>query len=536
MTASTSPADPLTQTEAPTASAASFLGAAEEVLEAWEDAARLGIVTDLMVAIEKAHQLQQQRQQLLQQPAELQEEVKGLLLPDSIHFRDDRGNTALHYAAANGHQELVIFLLDKGARLEKNHSGNTALHWLVLNKQKTLLQLMMQEETRQRSSCGIHRLLPTSDKRSDETTATATRATATTADTRSEECSCALRIDVLQQNEFGKSALSEAFTAGDADVLQLLLEHHSAEQLEKETLKQPQEPLVAAPTASATATTAPEDQQQAERGAAATKKPVASSSAAISSVTHRLEFGDCHITCREVALDWKGEVFTTAKKAQQDDTTGVALWGAAVIGAQWLADLSKQNPAIFAGKNILELGAGCGLMGLVCAAMQPPPLGVSFADVFPATLENLRHNCLLNNLSLNQKPQEGGVAGEVLHLDWCDSSSWPKDECGASKSYDIIVASDLIYESSAVSPLVTVICQLLKPKIGRLYYTHRLSRDGASLFADSLRRANLKVEELSAPESYFQNCLPGKSDREFFLLFGELESESDFVLVRAAWR
>lgn len=532
MTTSEAPGSPTSGTSDPAGAAAHFLAAVEEVLEAWEDAARGGVVTDYINALETAHQLQKQRKQLLQQPlGEQEQEMKELLVPDSVHFSDDRGNTALHYAAANGHEELVSFLLGRGARLERNQSGNTALHWLVLNRQKPLLELLIQEETRQRSACRVHRPPASSDKRPDEA--------ATAEAGEGDECSCVLRIDVLQQNDFGKSALSEAFTAGDPEVLQLLLEHHSAEQLEKETLKQPQGDPPATPTVAAAATSVPEDQppqQKAAHGAANAEKHVAASSVAIGSATHTLQFGGCCVKCREVALDWKGEVFTTARKAQQDDTTGVALWGAAVIGAHWLADLSKQNPTLIGGKDVLELGAGCGLMGLVCAALQPPPACVSFADVFPATLENLRHNCILNNVSPNQQPQEGGVASEVLRLDWCDSSSWPKDQHGSFKTYDIIVASDLIYEASAVAPLVSAICQLLKPKTGRLYYTHRLSRDGASLFADSLRRANLKVEELSAPERYLKNCLPGKSDREFYLLFGELESEADFVLVRAAWR
>ena len=145
-----------------------------------------------------------------------------------------------------------------------------------------------------------------------------------------------LEIDVLRCNDFGKSPLSEAFSAGDGDVLQLLLEHRSAAQLEKETLNQPQEtPAVVAPDA-APAPSAPRDhhqqqqqqqqQQQGDTGERTRQGDAPASVAAVSStVTHELKIGDVSIKCREVALDWKGAVFTTAKNAKHDDTTGLLL-------------------------------------------------------------------------------------------------------------------------------------------------------------------------------------------------------------------
>ena len=41
------------------------------------------------------------------------------------------------------------------------------------------------------------------------------------------------------------------------------------------------------------------------------------------------------------------------------------MWDASVLLASWLAT----DPTIVAGRNILELGAGCGAVGLSCAAL-----------------------------------------------------------------------------------------------------------------------------------------------------------------------
>ncbi|XP_026190900.1 uncharacterized protein LOC34620374 [Cyclospora cayetanensis] len=529
------------------ADAADLAAAAENLIEDWEDAARSGQTEEYVQVLERAKKLAQQLEQ---------KQLHEHQLPLTPAFKDARGNTALHYAAANGHVDLVSFLLSQGVDLEGNTSGNTALHWLVLTKQKELLQLLLREEAQQRSSCPLHRSAA-SDKRPDneaeaaeaaaaeaEAEAEAAEAEAEAAEVAAkaipaESCSCRLHVDVLRQNDFGKSALSEAFTAGDSDILQLLLEHHSAAQLEKDPLKPTGKAHMAAAEAPNGLSREKKLQQQEQQQEQGSVVGAAASAVVASSATHVLQFGNYSIRCREIALDWKGEVFSTVNNAWKDDTTGVALWASSLVGAQWLAHLAQQNPTLFADKAVLELGAGCGVLGLLCAAMQVSPASVTFTDVFPQTLENLRHNCRLNNLPIDQQlPAEAVVptVASVLRLDWCDVSTWPKDETGDTKTFDIIVGSDLIYEASGVQFLVTAISSLLKPKTGRLYYIHRLSRDGASTIADSLRRAGLKVEELSPPDDYLQNCLSGKSNREFYMLFNELELETDFVLLRAAWR
>ena len=51
-------------------------------------------------------------------------------------IKNDDANTLLHYAAANGHLDVVRFLLphaDLAALLAQNVSGNTPLHWAGLN-------------------------------------------------------------------------------------------------------------------------------------------------------------------------------------------------------------------------------------------------------------------------------------------------------------------------------------------------------------------------------------------------------------------
>eukprot|EP00128_Syssomonas_multiformis_P007646 Colp12_sorted_trinity150504_noHs@26611 len=92
---------------------------------------------------------------------------------------DGNGNTALHMAAANGHTDIVKFLLERWPKEhigQKNNSGNTALHWAALNHHKGIVELLI-----------------------------------------------GAGADPLAQNDAGKSAVYEAMNTGDVDSAAVLL-------------------------------------------------------------------------------------------------------------------------------------------------------------------------------------------------------------------------------------------------------------------------------------------------------------------------
>ncbi|PHJ23516.1 ankyrin repeat-containing protein [Cystoisospora suis] len=605
------------------------------------------------------------------------------------------GQTALHMAAANGNQDVARFLIyDAGALHLPNRMGNTPLHWAVSNQKASLVKLLLDASLpsdSSLSSCDNRSTCPSCD--SEETGETpqphmrlteqqdnlhslhhcesGSPSNRETASSPVQDGESHLRsgvrcpsgicegqqnrgrnshfsVDVLAQNKMGKSALSEGFNSGNAEILQMLLEHHSAKQLEEtyhSGAAAPPPPGEAAGGAdgvcegvSDTLSKKSSDAQCRGRSMLRRKetgqlvqnevvmepesqdnKACAAESAIAQEIVHTLRFGasrgqhsaewtrnrvveqrgaqrgpetgdawvrsgeragalldntekrevemeesgeplstsqrpddteigefsngvgEITVQCREIGLAWCGEAFGV--DAERDDMTGLHLWSAAVIAGQWMATLAREG--LFAKADVLELGAGCGVMGLSSALHSSPPLAsLTQTDIFPHTLRNLQKTQELNGLHQPAEAKSGEAAerqtpssARVISLNWADSATWPQRAAAGEgfQQYDFLLGSDLIYDAEMVGPLVNVVAALLK-RTGAFYYVHRLRRQGADLFIDALRQRGLKCEERSPPEEYFCNPFVDKTSAQAELLLPELFKERDFVMVKCAWR
>jgi hypothetical protein len=116
---------------------------------------------------------------------DLESILKAGMVP--VDYQNAGLNTALHYAAANGFVSIAATLLDRGAKNLPNSSGNTPLHWALQNKHIELAKLVL------------------------------TRASG---------------VNVLAQNAFGKSCVTEAFALEDQALAEMVLAHPSAASLD----------------------------------------------------------------------------------------------------------------------------------------------------------------------------------------------------------------------------------------------------------------------------------------------------------------
>lgn len=333
------------------------------------------------------------------------------------HVNSDTGNTALHMAAANGHTTAAQVLLNFKHAHTRNNSGNTPLHFAAINSQGEMVELL------------------TTQKFFD--------------------------VDVLEQNNFGRSSLTEGFSSQNEHVLKALLEHDSAEE----------------------------------------ERLLSSNGKSNTSVLHKFFDDKNPLRIRELAMTNADNPFADEQRPDQD-TTGLSIWSASLVLARWLKTMSWDNC------SVIELGAGCGVPGLSVATSVPPPRKVFVTDLNPATVDNLRHNILLNNLENT----------DALKMDWADKQTWPAGE------FDFVVGADLIYQKSLVPLLSQVVKGLLKPGGLFLYVAPESGRDGLEEFIKTMADMSSECEHDVASDRYKSNPLANKDDDECFLHFQELSS------------
>jgi len=171
--------------------------------------------------------------------------------------------------------------------------------------------------------------------------------------------------------------------------------------------------------------------------------------------------------------------------------TAWKVWDSAIILSRWF----HANSEILTGKKVLEVGSGCGLVGLLASLYSKE---TTLTDYLPEIVEVLKTNTKLN--------YPHGGADHILScvLDWekvvVDSSKETE-----AKRYDIIFGSDLVYNLQHAEWLPVVIDKLLvHSSTSRFITILPKNRLGVDEF-----RANLSIkgfeEELSCnpPEQLF---------------------------------
>jgi protein-L-isoaspartate O-methyltransferase len=347
--------------------------------------------------------------------------------PSLIDFvQSESGNTGLHMASANGHTKVVkLLVIGYKHPFSKNRKGNSPLHWAAANGQAGVVEFLTTQKI--------------------------------------------VDVDVLDKNDFGRSALTEGFTSQKEDVVKSLLEHDSASE----------EKLLA------TDNNNTEDSNQ------------------LAHIHHF--FNDQNpLKVRELAMKNADNPFADSDRPDQD-TTGLSIWSASLVTARWMQD--KKD--FWKDCNVLELGSGCGVPGLAVAASSPRPRQVYLTDLNPQTVENLQHNIELNGF------QEFVSA---ICMDWSDTSTWPEERV------DVLIGSDLIYQKSLVPLLTSVVMGALKPGGSFFYVAPDTGRDGIDSFIETMKSKCPGWSEKVAPKEYHSNPLTNQDDEECFLHFQELSS------------
>lgn len=89
-------------------------------------------------------------------------------------------------------------------------------------------------------------------------------------------------------------------------------------------------------------------------------------------------------------------------------------------------------------------------------------------DYFKHTVDNLKHN-----LNANRALLAGANAptADAMALDWTKDATWPKDDSGNYRTFDVVLGCDLTYDVMMVPPLLDVVMSLLRSGGTFLYVT-----------------------------------------------------------------
>jgi len=171
---------------------------------------------------------------------------------------------------------------------------------------------------------------------------------------------------------------------------------------------------------------------------------------------HEARFDD-GVVVIEGPADPDGAVRAAALEARDRLPHWGHLWPMSLALARWV----RASLLVAPGARVLEVGCGLGLVGIVGALRGA---SVTMTDIETDALEWSAHNARLN-----------GAEAAVERFDWNDEPRW-------SEGFDLMVASDVLYEPASHRPLARLIARLGCPAV----------------LADPLRPASAQAESAFA--------------------------------------
>ena len=184
-----------------------------------------------------------------------------------------------------------------------------------------------------------------------------------------------------------------------------------------------------------------------------------------------------------------------------DGGEGLHLWEASVV----LTRYCLQNHNLFSNKKIIELGTGCGLLGISILKQIPTISHYTFSDYQESVLNNLKTNLTKNKIKENEKY-------DIMKLDWRDYSK-------IDLKYDIILGSELIYKGGCIEELAKMINQLLKDD-GFCFISMPEQRSMTGVFLQYINECGLKYQsefyDVNNEELFADILKNQKENKKFF--------------------
>ncbi|XP_951974.1 uncharacterized protein TA14865 [Theileria annulata] len=428
-------------------------------------------------------------------------------LVKDLNYTNEDGNTALHYVCANDLEEAAIFLLRecKVNYTVNNKCGNSPLHWIVQNKAlKTLKVLLWHDYEVHKNELNYSKYTHNFTFKDSKFKLSKETLEHYNIKDYPEDYSRINEIDITKENQFGKTVLSEAFRSENLELLQLILEHPISAILDQKAENTTEEDnetesvdyvihefqfINKGTLSQGEAENLKYEGKMQENDKFSTKSENNVNDADLGDNKASLK-----VKIKEMCI--KDDKILDAENSELD-SSGLIIWESSVIASFWLSMLAGSNN--YSGLNVLELGSGCGLVGIsfkVACQYYKQPIKLTLTDYSDKTVENLKYNVELNGLKEDVW---------VSQLNWNLYDKMPDNEL-----YDLIIASDLIYDVKLVECLANVINKVLTPK-GTFLYTYKISRNGSTDFINRLSEFGFQIEIQHVPKVCQQNPFVNKN-------------------------
>lgn len=150
---------------------------------------------------------------------------------------------------------------------------------------------------------------------------------------------------------------------------------------------------------------------------------------------------------------------------------GGKVWPASDLLVNYLSDTN-----IVLDKSVLELGSGCGYVGLACGILGARKVTLTDRVITQRRLEHDMEGMLIecemepdrmvldicDRNILRNKELTGDTMLETKELEWGESNSAHIDNIVASGAYDIIIGSDVTYHANLSEDLFWTVSKLLR--------------------------------------------------------------------------
>lgn len=142
------------------------------------------------------------------------------------------------------------------------------------------------------------------------------------------------------------------------------------------------------------------------------------------------------------------------------DRIATKVWDCAIIMSHYFEQVVADNPNFFVGKRVIELGSGTGFLGLACWALGSKSVTLTdLSSVLPHLVENVE---------ICRRFYSDGGELEVSELCWGQTPL--NDMIG---NFDIIIASDVIYELEYFPALLHTINEIATTSQIEIYLGYR---------------------------------------------------------------